>query len=118
VLPNGLPWQQHLLLMIVSAKLLADAEAALSLSPHGQGGAAGGSPANSIMRNDPAMRALMMGRSAAPPVRYLMTQLTQSSQPLTFPDHGAVMEVRRAQVRLDWGGYVLSYVWGNQPSNP
>lgn len=108
VLPNGLPWQQHLLLMIVSAKLLADAEAALSLSPHGQGGAAGsGSPANSLMRNDPAMRALMMGRSAAPPVRYLMTQLTQSSQPLTFPDHGAVMEVRRAQVRgRPWEGGV------------
>jgi hypothetical protein len=29
VLPNGVVWQQHLLVLMVSAKLLADAEAAM-----------------------------------------------------------------------------------------
>lgn len=29
VLPNGVAWQQHLLVLMVSAKLLADAEAAM-----------------------------------------------------------------------------------------
>lgn len=37
ILPNGMPWRQHLYLMIVSAKLLADTEAMLQMSG-GQGG--------------------------------------------------------------------------------
>jgi hypothetical protein len=31
------------------------------------------------------------------PSRYLLQALTQFSGPLTFPDHGAVMEVRQAR---------------------
>jgi hypothetical protein len=38
VLPNGVAWQQHLLVLMVSAKLLADAEAAMQT----HGDAAGG----------------------------------------------------------------------------
>jgi hypothetical protein len=34
------------------------------------------------------------------PARYLMQALTQFSGPLTFPDHGSVMEVRQAQHSL------------------
>lgn len=38
MLPNGVAWQQHLLVLMVSAKLLADAEAAMQT----HGDAAGG----------------------------------------------------------------------------
>lgn len=33
IIPSGLAWQQHMLVLIVSAKLLADAEAALQMTP-------------------------------------------------------------------------------------
>ncbi|KAF6261120.1 hypothetical protein COO60DRAFT_810130 [Scenedesmus sp. NREL 46B-D3] len=42
----------------------------------------------------------LMGRPDGPPVRYLMTQLTGLSHPLTYPDHGGVMELRNAKHRL------------------
>jgi hypothetical protein len=48
---------------------------------------------------DPASMRQLMGRPEGPPVRYLMTQLTGFSQPLTFPDHGSIMELRSAQQR-------------------
>ena len=39
VLPNGVAWQQHLLVLMVSAKLLADAEGAMQ--SHGEAGGKG-----------------------------------------------------------------------------
>lgn len=48
---------------------------------------------------DPASMRQLMGRPDGPPVRYLMTQLTGFSQPLTYPDHGSIMELRSAQQR-------------------
>jgi hypothetical protein len=41
----------------------------------------------------------LMGRPDGPPMRYLMTSLTGLSQPLAFPDHGSIMELRSAQQR-------------------
>jgi hypothetical protein len=38
VLPNGVAWQQHLLVLMVSAKLLADAEAAMQTHGDTAGG--------------------------------------------------------------------------------
>eukprot|EP00878_Enallax_costatus_P024652 GHUV01026328.1.p1 GENE.GHUV01026328.1~~GHUV01026328.1.p1 ORF type:complete len:361 (+),score=105.02 GHUV01026328.1:53-1084(+) len=97
IIPSGLAWQQHMLVLIVSAKLLADAEAALQMTPEtaaagGKKGSGGGLDAASIRQ--------MMGRPDGPPVRYLMTQLTGFNQPLTYPDHGSIMELRNAKVQL------------------
>jgi hypothetical protein len=38
VIPSGMAWQQHMLVLIMSAKLLADAEAALQMTPDSAGG--------------------------------------------------------------------------------
>lgn len=104
VLPNCVCWQQHLLVLMVSAKLLADAEAAMQASSDssssskraaaGGGGAGGGGGGL-----DPSSMRQLMGRPEGPPVRYLMTLLTGFTQPLTYPDHGAIMELRSAQQR-------------------
>jgi hypothetical protein len=83
VLPNGMPWRQHLHLMVVSAKLLADTEALLQMSG-GQGGAA-----------DKALLRQMMYGPRQLPLPYLMTQLTTFSEPLKFPDHANIMELRK-----------------------
>ncbi|GFH06259.1 uncharacterized protein HaLaN_00861, partial [Haematococcus lacustris] len=56
ILANGMPWKPHLLLMVVSAKLLADAEN--------------------------------------------MLQATQFSQPLQYPDHSQIMQVRQAEAQV------------------
>ena len=40
-----------------------------------------------------------MLRPSVPPVRYLMTQLTQFTQPLQYPDAANVMDVRAMQAR-------------------
>jgi hypothetical protein len=37
VIPSGMAWQQHMLVLIMSAKLLADAEAALQMTPDAAG---------------------------------------------------------------------------------
>jgi hypothetical protein len=37
VIPSGMAWQQHMLVLIMSAKLLADAEAALQMTPDAGG---------------------------------------------------------------------------------
>jgi hypothetical protein len=58
----------------------------------GKGAAAGAGLDAASMRQ-------LMGRPDGPPVRYLMTQLTGFSQPLTYPDHGGVMELRNAKHR-------------------
>jgi hypothetical protein len=85
-----------MLVLIISAKLLADAEAALQMAPDssscqgGQGAAAG---------LDAASMRQLMGRPDGPPVRYLMTQLTAFYQPLMFPDHAGIMELRTAKQR-------------------
>lgn len=42
IIPSGLAWQQHMLVLITSAKLLADAEAALQMTP--ESGATGQQP--------------------------------------------------------------------------
>jgi hypothetical protein len=39
------------------------------------------------------------------PSRYLMQALTQFAGPLTFPDHGAVMDVRQAKHRCGAFGF-------------
>jgi hypothetical protein len=62
------------------------------LCPAGKGGAAAGGLDAASMRQ-------LMGRPDGPPVRYLMTQLTGFNQPLTYPDHGGVMELRNAKHR-------------------
>lgn len=89
VLPSGLPWVQHLLLMVVSAKLLADTEVALQMQSAARAGGAASAAADPM--------SAMMRPPAGPPVRYLMTQLTQFSQPLPYPDQGNVMDVRSMQ---------------------
>jgi hypothetical protein len=73
---------------VVSAKLLADTEALLQMQ--GSGGGAG---------ERAAVRQMMYGPRALP-LPYLMTQLTQFSVPLQYPDHGSVMELRR--MRHGW----------------
>jgi hypothetical protein len=40
VIPSGMAWQQHMLVLIMSAKLLADAEAALQMTPDASGSGA------------------------------------------------------------------------------
>jgi hypothetical protein len=60
--------------------------------PAGKGSAAAGGLDAASMRQ-------LMGRPDGPPVRYLMTQLTGFNQPLTYPDHGGVMELRNAKHR-------------------
>ncbi|KAI8469532.1 MAG: hypothetical protein J3K34DRAFT_279073 [Monoraphidium minutum] len=94
VIPNGLQWQQHLLLLVASAKLLAEAEAAMQRGADGGGGGGGGGGAGSGGGGRD-----FAGLMPAPqlPARYLMQALTQFSGPLTFPDHGSVMGVRQAQ---------------------
>ncbi|KAF6261121.1 hypothetical protein COO60DRAFT_810164 [Scenedesmus sp. NREL 46B-D3] len=37
VIPSGMAWQQHMLVLVMSAKLLADAEAALQMTPDAAG---------------------------------------------------------------------------------
>jgi hypothetical protein len=100
VIPNGQAWQQHLLLMIVSAKLLADTEVALQMqtSPGPAGSATASGAPRAGAGSVAAIAALM--KPTVPPVRYLMTQLTQFGQPLVFPDHGTVMEVRSLRAAL------------------
>lgn len=96
IIPNGIPWQQHLLLMVVSAKLLADTEAALQMQAAGGSAAATGSGGPLVNpSNAAAMHQLL--RQPVLPVRYIMTGLTQFNQPLTYQDHGAIMELRQAQ---------------------
>lgn len=79
-----MPWRQHLHLMVVSAKLLADTEALLQMSGGQQGGAA-----------DKALLRQMMYGPRQLPLPYLMTQLTTFSEPLKFPDHANIMELRK-----------------------
>eukprot|EP00877_Chromochloris_zofingiensis_P013738 jgi/Chrzof1/8618/Cz03g17170.t1_TOC120[v5.2] len=99
IIPNGIPWQQHLLLMVVSAKLLADTEAALQMQAAGGSAAATGSGGPLVNpSNAAAMHQLL--RQPVLPVRYIMTGLTQFNQPLTYQDHGAIMELRQAQQTL------------------
>lgn len=90
-----------MLVLIASAKLLADAEAALQMSPDsspsGRPGLGGGGGVP--LGLDAAAMRQLMGRPEGPPVRYLMTQLTGFAQPLPYPDHGAVMELRNAQAQ-------------------
>ncbi len=111
VIHNGMPWRQHLLLMVTSAKLLADTEALLQM----QGGSGGGSgaagrAAGGLGAAGAAGAMLGMGGGggggmgiaglAGPrqvPLQYLMQQVTQMSKPLEFPDHANVMDVRRAR---------------------
>eukprot|EP00775_Hariotina_reticulata_P003525 gene3525-3794_t len=96
IIPSGLPWKEHMLVLIMSAKLLADAEAALQMSPDASSGKGHGAAAGL----DPASMRQLMGRPDGPPVRYLMTQLTAFSQPLMYPDHAGIMELRTAKQRL------------------
>jgi hypothetical protein len=54
VIPNGLLWQQHLLLLVGSAKLLAEAEAAMQRGvdggSEGSGGGGGEGARDAAMR--------------------------------------------------------------------
>lgn len=60
---------------------------------------AGGKKGSSGGGLDAASMRQLMGRPEGPPVRYLMTQLTGLSQPLTYPDHGGIMELRNAKAQ-------------------
>jgi len=79
ILPNGTPWRQHLFLMLVSAKLLADTEAMLQMAGGSGPEGAGGADADGGGR---ALVEAMMRVQRAPPVAYLASQLTQFSRPL------------------------------------
>lgn len=85
-----------MLVLIISAKLLADAEAALQMAPDSSSGKGGQGAAAGL---DAASMRQLMGRPDGPPVRYLMTQLTAFYQPLMFPDHAGIMELRTAKQR-------------------
>ncbi|GBF93385.1 hypothetical protein Rsub_06423 [Raphidocelis subcapitata] len=91
IIPNGLLWQQHLLLLVASAKLLAEAEAAMTNGGSSGGGGGGGGRDAAVRQFQGAMGGAQL------PSRYLLQALTQFSGPLTFPDHGSVMEVRQAK---------------------
>ncbi|PNW70141.1 hypothetical protein CHLRE_17g707500v5 [Chlamydomonas reinhardtii] len=98
VIYNGMPWRQHLMLMVTSAKLLADTEALLQMQGGGAGGGAGaGAAAAAGGAGSAAALRQMMGGGRQVPMPYLMQQITQMSRPLKFPDHGNVMDVRRAR---------------------
>ncbi|KAG2450728.1 hypothetical protein HYH02_004566 [Chlamydomonas schloesseri] len=98
VIYNGMPWRQHLMLMVTSAKLLADTEALLQMQGGGAGGGAGaGAAAAAGGAGSAAALRQMMGGGRQVPMPYLMQQVTQMSRPLKFPDHGNVMGVRRAR---------------------
>lgn len=98
------------MLLVASAKLLAEAEAAMApggadAAGDAEGGGAGGGVSVAAARQyeeaaAAAAAAAGGGGGARLPARYLLQGLTQFSAPLAFPDHGAVMEVREAQAAL------------------
>jgi len=86
MLLNGMAWRQHLLLMVVSAKLLADTENMLQMQDRSQSAAA-------IQQQQQILLAQMMGGTGRMlPLPYLTTQATQFSQPLKYPDHDQLMQ--------------------------
>ncbi|MEW5316915.1 MAG: hypothetical protein WDW38_008254 [Sanguina aurantia] len=93
LIASGMPWQSHLYLMLVAAKLLADSETTLQMS---------GSASAPSLAQQQAQQAMMMGMGGPKqmPVPYLMQQLVQQSQPLTYPDHENVIELRKAKASL------------------
>lgn len=103
ILYNGIPWREHLLLMVTSAKLLADTEVLLQMG-QGVGSSGGGAVAGGGLGGggagggaSDAMLRQMLGMRPQIPLPYIMQQVVQRSKPLRFPDHQNVMDLRRAR---------------------
>ncbi|GAX74879.1 hypothetical protein CEUSTIGMA_g2325.t1 [Chlamydomonas eustigma] len=90
VICNGMAWKTHLYLMVVSAKLLADTENMLQMQD-------GSSGAGSAAANAAAVQQMMGAQIQPPrqlPLPYLVSSLSQFSNPLQYPDHAVAMDVR------------------------
>ncbi|KAL3138742.1 Translocase of chloroplast 159, chloroplastic, variant 2 [Trebouxia sp. C0010 RCD-2024] len=77
ILPNQLVWKPHLILLLLSSKLLAQTDSLLKIQQNGDGG-----------RNAQAqaMRMLLGGSRKMPPIPYLIANFIQKKSPRKHPD--------------------------------